>query len=321
MVDSSRFYTPQIYEQPYFSQESKIALLKTIPTFTEGQIYEITAYINNYRAVHQAPPLIWDGTISHFAQKWSTYLLNNNIFQHSGSDKYGENLAYLKGYGTDIMALMKLSVDMWYNEVKLYDFKKAKFSQETAHFTALIWKSSISFGMGITVNPDIGAADITMNLSPPGNLIGEFDKNVFEATAPTSIIIVPDMQICRVHLIYGEKMMVVDVKWCENRTLRLLKFVKLITSMAEMNGIPLSTGIVTFSVTNAKRDAIPLSETTVFPMEALEIYLFVADAQLPSSNNIILKANIIHSLYNLINKSKDEITHDISQIIIDIVKL
>lgn len=282
MAYPGRFYSPYFYDPHNFTScypygcgypypygyylladskepEKKSAILKPVTTqtvLTQAQIDEITAYINNYRVAHQAPPLIWDATISQFAQKWSAYLLNNNLFQHSGSMKYGENLAYFKGYGTDVMTLLKLSVDMWYNEVKLYDFKKPGFSHETGHFTALVWKSSTSFGMGISINPDTGAADITMNLSPPGNVVGEFDKNVLEATAPVVI--------------------------------------------------PPSTP----------------TPTTIVPEQPPP-----PPPPTPSPNtNITLKADIIHSLYNLINevnknKSKEMIAQDISKIIISIVNL
>lgn len=274
MAYPGRFFYPYVFDQPCFTPpygypygyyllsdskepEKKSAILKPVttqPVLTQAQIDEITAYINNYRVAHQAPPLAWDATISQFAQKWSAYLLNNNLFQHSGSLKYGENLAYFKGYGTDVMTLLKLSVDMWYNEVKLYDFKKPGFSHETGHFTALVWKSSTSFGMGISINPDTGAADITMNLSPPGNVVGEFDKNVLEALAP--VVIPPTTP----------------------------------------------------------------TPTTIVPEQP-------PPPAVPSpNNNLTLKADIIHSLYNLINevnknKSKEMIAQDISKIIINIVNL
>ena len=160
-------------------------------------ITEITNYINNYRKLHGAPPLKWDDTICAFSQKWASYLLNNNLFQHSGTPKYGENLAYFGGYGTDILTLFKLAVDMWYNEIKLYDFNNPGFSQGTGHFTCLVWKSSTTFGMGIAINPDTQTVDVVLNTSPPGNVIGEFQQNVLppigtftpSTNTPTPIVV------------------------------------------------------------------------------------------------------------------------------------
>ena len=89
---------------------------------TSSQITDITNYINNYRAIHRAPPLKWDPDIQVFSQNWSDHLLMSNSFGHSETSLYGENLAYFRGYGVDIPTLLKLSIDAWYNEVSLYDY-------------------------------------------------------------------------------------------------------------------------------------------------------------------------------------------------------
>ena len=175
--------------------------------FTQSQIDEITTYINNYRSLHQAPPLVWDTTIAIFSQNWANYLLKNNLFQHSGSQLYGENLAYFKGYGIDMMALLKLAVDVWYNEIKLYDFKNPGFSEETGHFTALVWKSSTTYSLGFAIDPNTDTVDITMNTSPPGNVIGQFETNVLPPsssvsmpiTTPVPVIVRPNPIIIHHH--------------------------------------------------------------------------------------------------------------------------
>jgi len=116
----------------------------------------------------------------------------NNLFEHSGSSIYGENLAYFQGYGSDTITLLKKAIDNWYNEVSLYDFKNPGFSSKTGHFTCLIWKSSTKFGMGISLNIDTNTVDITMNTSPAGNILGEFEQNVLPEITQT--IPVPTIQ-------------------------------------------------------------------------------------------------------------------------------
>jgi len=148
------------------------------PLLTSDQENEITTYVNNYRSLNQSPNMVWNNSIYSFSQSWSLVLSNNNLFQHSGNTLYGENLAYFQGYGTDVMTLLKKAIDSWYNEIKLYDFNSPGFSEATGHFTCLVWKSSTNFAMGISINTITQTAIITMNTSPPGNIIGEFDTNV-----------------------------------------------------------------------------------------------------------------------------------------------
>jgi len=159
----------------------------TQPSLTPDQENEIALYINNYRAKHQAPPMVWDNTIYSFSQSWSLVLSNNNLFQHSGNQLYGENLAYFQGYGSDAMVLIKKSIDSWYNEVMKYDFNSPGFSSGTGHFTCLVWKSSTRFAIGISINSQTQAAIITMNTAPPGNVQGEFEMNVLPQLAPAPV--------------------------------------------------------------------------------------------------------------------------------------
>lgn len=155
-------------------------------TLTNSQKTEITSYINKYRTMHQAPPLALDDTITNASQEWSNNLLTTNVFQHSGNKLYGENLAYFSGYGSNIMVLLKKSVDAWYNEVKMYDFNNPGFSASTGHFTCLVWKSSTSYGIGIAIDAKMRAY-IVMNTSPPGNYVGQFKANVLPALIPEPV--------------------------------------------------------------------------------------------------------------------------------------
>lgn len=82
------------------------------------------------------------------------------------------------GYGSDVMTLLKKSIDSWYNEISLYNFTSPGFSEQTGHFTALIWKSCVSFGMGFAVNLSTGVVIVSYNCSPTSNVIGQFAQNV-----------------------------------------------------------------------------------------------------------------------------------------------
>ena len=103
------------------------------PVLTDQNIIDITDYINNYRSKHQSPPLLWDNTIKLFSQSWSYYMSSSNLFQHSNSPIYGENISYFEGFGTDPMTLLRAAVDGWYNEISFYDFNNPGFSDATGH--------------------------------------------------------------------------------------------------------------------------------------------------------------------------------------------
>jgi hypothetical protein len=159
----------------------------SVQPLTSSQVADITNYINQYRAKNGAPPLNYNATIAAFSQQWANHLLSNNLFQHSGTQLYGENLAYFQGYGTDLMALIKMSVDAWYNEISSYDFNNPGFSEATGHFTCLVWLSSTEYGIAISFDPSSTKAIITMNTSPPGNVIGQFQQNVLPTIVPGPI--------------------------------------------------------------------------------------------------------------------------------------
>ena len=161
------------------------------PVLTGSQITEITEYINNYRSLNQAPPLVWDTNILISSNLWSQHLLINNIFQHSGNPLYGENLAYFQGYGTDTMELLKKSVDSWYNEISYYDFTKPGFSSATGHFTCLVWAASTNFAISITIDINSNTADIVFNTSPPGNVEGQYQANVLPLTSSLPVPLPP----------------------------------------------------------------------------------------------------------------------------------
>jgi hypothetical protein len=152
---------------------------------SESDKIEITNYVNKYRKLHKSPDLVWDDMIANYSQEWSNYLLINNLFQHSGSSIYGENLSYFKGYEGDPLTFIKWSIDMWYQEIEYYDFNKPGFKSSTGHFTCLVWKDSKKFGMGISISDK--TVVVSFNTSPPGNIIGEFETNVLpkDTTIPT----------------------------------------------------------------------------------------------------------------------------------------
>jgi uncharacterized protein YkwD len=128
---------------------------------------------NRVRKNHGAPPLTWSPTVATSAQHWADNLRSKGcILQHSGSAKYGENLAA----GTSSMMTPEHAVEMWAEEEKEYSFKKGGFSMKTGHFTQVVWKDTKSVGCGSTQCK--GLTIWVCQYDPPGNVEGEYARNV-----------------------------------------------------------------------------------------------------------------------------------------------
>ena len=131
---------------------------------------------NKYRKLHQVSNLVRSADLETIAQAYSKQLANSGVLQHS-NNKYkgnymGENLYMTTGSsvtGND-------AVDLWYDEVKKYNFKKQGFSMETGHFTQLVWKNSKSLGCGVACKK---GCFVTCNYYPAGNYENQYTQNVF----------------------------------------------------------------------------------------------------------------------------------------------
>lgn len=127
---------------------------------------------NRYRAKHCAAPLSWSPQLAASSQKWADTLKAKGCrFGHSGS-KSGENLAA----GTTGALPPEEVVRMWYDEVKIYDFKKPGFSMETGHFTQVVWLDTTQVGCGMA---QCKGNDIWVcQYERPGNWEGQFGQKV-----------------------------------------------------------------------------------------------------------------------------------------------
>ncbi|RDW70721.1 putative extracellular SCP domain protein Pry1 [Aspergillus mulundensis] len=157
--------TPEVPQDPSYTSQRQF----------RSSILETT---NIYRAAHNASGLRWNETLADFAKDWA----EGCKWEHS-SGPYGENLAY--GY-TNASA----AVTAWADEAALYDFSKPTgFTEETGHFTQLVWKSTREVGCAAV---DCGLTDldgdedgeseraqgwyVVCEYVPPGNVIGAEDK-------------------------------------------------------------------------------------------------------------------------------------------------
>jgi len=135
---------------------------------------EILNSTNTYRWQCNATALVWNATLAHYASIWASHCR----FAHSHGP-YGENLA--EGYPSPALA-----VDAWGNERAHYNFNSPTgFSEQTGHFTQLVWKSTTSTGCGAvdcTGKNRLQGWFIVCEYWPPGNVVGDnnfwFRQNV-----------------------------------------------------------------------------------------------------------------------------------------------
>lgn len=120
---------------------------------------------NHFRAQHGAIALTWNKSLANAASSWASKCQ----WRHSG-DPTGENLAL--GYPE-----MASAVDAWGNERDLYDFSlPTGFSEETAHFTQLVWKDTTSVGcaaVDCSGKNSLKGYLVVCEYWPAGNVVGQ----------------------------------------------------------------------------------------------------------------------------------------------------
>jgi hypothetical protein len=111
--------------------------------------------------------------VTALAQNWANTLAARNTFAHSGTPGYGENI-----YATTSTSMTgRDPVDLFYTEIKYYNYNAPGFSKATGHFTQVVWKSSKSIGVGVAKGRS-GTTYVVVNYYPPGNYLGQFSANV-----------------------------------------------------------------------------------------------------------------------------------------------
>ena len=142
---------------------------------------------NYYRARHSASPLTISQRLNHIAQAYAEHLAATSKFEHSGNklenESLGENL-YMQWISRGrVQATARDAMKSWYDEIELHSFKRPKYSEETGHFTQLVWKSTRKMGVGVALSADGREVYMVVNYFPAGNIInhGYFESNVLPA--------------------------------------------------------------------------------------------------------------------------------------------
>lgn len=133
-------------------------------------------HINQLRARHSAAPLTWSPACATTAQAYAQQLLTSE-FKHgmvydANHHPVGQNLAWRSVPNWEA----KEAVQLWYDEITKYDFRKGVFDKTTGHFTQMVWAKTKEVGIGIATSPR--KTVVVANFSPPGNVRGRFLENV-----------------------------------------------------------------------------------------------------------------------------------------------
>jgi Cysteine-rich secretory protein family len=153
-VETVTIYAPAPSSAPSASYTTESVLVDSILNST-----------NIFRDQHNATPLMWNSSLADAASSWAS----NCQFEHSGGPT-GENLAI--GYPD-----MASAIDAWGNERDLYDFNgPTGFSEETGHFTQLVWKATTSLGCAASDcsgKNSLKGFLVVCEYSPSGNVVGQ----------------------------------------------------------------------------------------------------------------------------------------------------
>ncbi|KAI9931449.1 hypothetical protein MW887_010024 [Aspergillus wentii] len=161
-------------------------------SYTSLEKFEDTvmSWSNDYRGKYNASHLVWNETLTEYAKNWA----DKCLWQHSHGP-YGENLAF--GYPNASAAVVA-----WGDEGLLYNFDKPTgFTEETGHFTQLVWKgtaevgcAAVDCGYDDTAKTDNGEYTraqgwyVVCEYTPAGNVVGDQD-HYFKMNVQPSIVV------------------------------------------------------------------------------------------------------------------------------------
>ncbi|KAK8161055.1 CAP domain-containing protein [Phyllosticta citrichinensis] len=139
------------------------------------------AYHNAHRANHTACSMYWDYSLEAEAKKAA----DTCVYAHTKSD--GQNMAEYTVYGTQLTAdNMTTSAgtfsNMYYSEGQyfngFYGLANPTTSQDTGHFTQMIWKDSYAVGCATTQCNSMLLS--FCNYYPGGNILTTYATNVLD---------------------------------------------------------------------------------------------------------------------------------------------
>ena len=110
------------------------------PSYTNYALFIQAALdtTNLYRYEHSAPALTWNESLAAFSAGYASQCAG---FKHSGRSGVGENIVLGASNATS-------AIEAFGDERKDYDYHNPGFTEQTGHFTQLVWVNTTSTGCG-----------------------------------------------------------------------------------------------------------------------------------------------------------------------------
>jgi len=136
---------------------------------------------NEYRRLHDVPPLKWSNECYLSAMKWARHLATTGILESSLAVHRDEAIAMKRStHGEPVGFAAYEAVDGFYAESKNYDYVNHTAlnpKKSISHFTQMIWAGTTKVGMARAMALN-GTAFIVAHYMPVGNIRGQYQENV-----------------------------------------------------------------------------------------------------------------------------------------------
>ena len=147
------------------------------PSFADATTY----YHNWIRSHFNAAKISWENPLADSSQLHAKYLAENQTFEHGKNlNGIGENLYEFITMGTiptDLELAQKACIS-WFNEYN--EYKKEYPTDQTGHFTQMVWKCSKTLGGGRSSYVDSDGWThiiVVMRYSPGGNVTNHLKED------------------------------------------------------------------------------------------------------------------------------------------------
>ena len=151
----------------------------------ENKIIDVKKFIkdafdqhNYYRKLFNSPLLTLNNDLITYSQNFANEMSINDDDSHSNC-LWKNNLIIGESiYSSNKFFSGKEMTNIFYKEIKYYDFDKSICETKASRFTQMIWKKTKEVGFGIAYSNKSGKYYAVANYFPTGNSLGEYKEHI-----------------------------------------------------------------------------------------------------------------------------------------------